>query len=145
MVGLRLESGMALAAIGLNAMFIAYLYSFYGRLSRPIEGSNIVLYPEQLLMVGMFLFALPGLGLAIITYFLSKRDAPRVVSAILIAHGILMPLGMLYASTLTDIINEEYRIPALLIVPQIFLVAGFIPLGLGIHIAKLKPIKRRYT
>jgi hypothetical protein len=145
MIGLRLETGMALAAIGLNSMFVAYLSSFYYALSRPIEGPNIILIPEQLMLVGIFLFALPGLGLAFITYFLAKRDAPRAVSAILIAQGILMPLGMLYASTLTDIINEEYRSAGLLIAPQIFLIAGFAPLGLGIHIAKLKPVKRRYT
>ncbi|NMJ86670.1 MAG: hypothetical protein EX285_02330 [Thaumarchaeota archaeon] len=141
----RLETGLALASIGLHGMFIAYLLSFYHALSRPIDGPNIVLHPTELLMVAIFIFALPGFGLACITYFISKRDAPRMASMILIAHGILMPLGMFYASTLTNNINEEYRSFEILTIPIIFLVPGFIPIGFGVHIAKLKPVKRRYT
>ncbi|MFQ5940661.1 MAG: hypothetical protein ACE5KA_03060 [Nitrososphaerales archaeon] len=144
MINIKLETGLAFASIGLHAMFVIYLSSFYYALGRQIEGPNIILYPSQLLLVGIFLFALPGFGLAAITYILSKRDAPRVASVVLIAQGILMPLGMFYASTLADNINEEYRSFELLIIPQIFLVVGFAPIGLGVHIAKLKPVKRRY-
>ena len=100
--------------------------------------------PSQLLLVGVFLFALPGFGLVIITYFLSKRNAPRETSILLIAHGIMMPLGMFYASTLTSNINETYRSFELLIIPQIFLIVGMAPIAFGIHIAKLKPVKQRY-
>lgn len=145
MLNIRLETGMALAAIALHAMFVAYLSSFYYALSRPIEGPNIILQPIQLMFVGIFLFALPGFGLAAIAYFLAKRDAPKVVSVILIAQGILMSLGMFYASTLADTINEEYRTFEVLIIPQIFLIPAFAPIGFGIHIAKLKPVKKRYT
>ena len=145
MINIKLETGLALASIGLHAMFVAYLLSFYYALSRPIEGPNIILYPQQLLLVSIFLFALPGFGLVIITYFLSKRNAPKVTSVIVIAQGILMPLGMFYALTLADNINEEYRTFEFLLIPKIFLVVGFVPIGLGVHIAKLKPVKQRYT
>ena len=145
MLNIRLETGMALAALALHAMFIAYLTSFYHALSRPIEETNIILYPFQLLIVGLFLFALPGFGVAGIAYVLAKREAPRVISIILIAQGILMPLGMLYASTFENTINQEYRSSEILVIPQILFVAGFAPIGLGIHIVRLKPVKRRYT
>ena len=144
MKSIRLETGLAIASLGLHTMFVAYLSSFYHALSRPIEGFNIILHPSQLLLVGVFLFALPGFGLVIITYFLSKRDAPRETSILLIAHGIMMPLGMFYAWTLTSNINEVYRSFELLIIPQIFLIIGVTPIAFGIHIAKLKPVKQRY-
>ena len=143
MLNIRLETGMALAALGLHAMFVAYLLSFYYALSRPIELGTIILIPWQLLIVGIFLFGLPGFGLAAVAYVLSKRDAPKVVSMILIAQGILMPLGMLYASTLANNISEEYKSAELLMVPQIFLVGGFAVIGLGVHLARLKSVKRR--
>lgn len=145
MLGIRLETGLAFASLALHAMFVAYLSSYYIALSRPIEGPNIIQFPEQLLIVGLFLFALPGFGLAFVTYFLSKREVPKVVAGILMAQGILMPLGMYYALTLVDNINEEYKIPAFITVPQILLGAGLIPIGLGAHIAKLKAVRRRYT
>ncbi|MEM3084329.1 MAG: hypothetical protein QXU32_05740 [Nitrososphaerales archaeon] len=145
MLGIRLETGMALAALALHVMFVLYLSSFYYALTRPIIGENIILYPTQLLLVGIFLFGLPGFGLSAIAYLLAKRDAPKVVSVILIAQGIVVPVGIFYASTLVNIINEEYRTFEILIVPQIFIVPGFVPIGFGIHIAKLKPVKRRYT
>jgi len=143
MLNIRLETAMALAALGLHVMFVAYLSSFYHALSRPVELGTIILIPWQLLIVGIFLFGAPGFGLAAIAYILSKRDAPKVVSMILIAQGILMPLGMLYISTLANNITEEYKSTELLFVPQIFFAAGFAPIGLGVHLARLKPVRRR--
>lgn len=144
MLNIKLETGLALAALALHAMFVAYVASFYIALSRPIEPGNVIFIPWQLLAVGIFLFGLPGFGLAGIAYVIAKRDAPKVVSALLIAQGILMPLGMLYSSTLANNIVEDYKTTTLLSIPQVFLVAGFAPIGLGIHLAKLKPIKRRF-
>jgi len=134
---------MALAALGLHAMFVLYLPSLYYALSRPVEPGSIILIPWQLLLVGIFLFGLPGFGLAGVAYVLSKREATKRVSMILIAQGILMPLGMLYSSMLANNINEEYKSAELLMVPQIFLVAGFAMIGLGVHLARLKPLRRR--
>jgi len=143
MLNIRLETGMALAALALHVMFVVYLYSFYYALSRPVEPGTIIFIPWQLLIVGMFLFGIPGFGLAAVAYVLSKREVPRVVSIILIAQGILMPLGMFYVSTLADNVNDEYKSSELLIVPHIFLIVGFAPIGLGVHLARLKPVKRR--
>ena len=146
MLSMRLETGLALAALGLHVMFVLYASSFYFALTKPIEVGNIVALPElawQLIIVGIFLFGLPGFGLAGIAYILARRDAPRVVSFILIAQGIVMPLGMFYASTLANNMSADYRTATLLILPQLFLIAGFAPIGLGTHLAKLKPMKRR--
>jgi len=143
MLNIRLETGMALAALALHVMFVAYLSSFYYALSRPVELGTIILIPWQLLLAGIFLFGVPGFGLAVVAYILSKRGVPKVVSMILIAQGILMPLGMLYASTVANNITEEYKSADLLVVPQIFLVAGFALIGLGVHLARLRPVRRR--
>lgn len=143
MLNIKLETGLALAAIGLHAMFIAYVTSFYVALSRPIDVGSVILIPWQLLIVGIFLFGLPGFGLAGISYIIARRDVPRIVSVILIAQGIMMPLGMFYSSMLANNIIEDYKTDTLLAVPQIFLIAGFAPIGLGVHLAKLKPMKRR--
>ncbi|MGH9876463.1 MAG: hypothetical protein ACRD5H_02405 [Nitrososphaerales archaeon] len=143
MLNIKLETGLALAAIGLHAMFIAYITSFYVALSRPIDIGSVILIPWQLLIVGIFLFGLPGFGLAGISYIIARRDVPRIVSVILIAQGIMMPLGMLYSSMLANNIVEDYKSDRFLAVPQIFLIAGFAPIGLGVHLAKLKPMKRR--
>jgi len=143
MLNIKLETGLALAATGLHAMFIAYVTSFYVALSRPIDVGSVILIPWQLLIVGIFLFGLPGFGLAGISYIIARRDVPRIVSVILIAQGIMMPLGMFYSSMLANNIIEDYKTDTLLSVPQIFLIAGFAPIGLGVHLARLKPMKRR--
>jgi hypothetical protein len=143
MLNIRLETGMALAALALHIMFVVYLSSFYYALSRPVEPGTIIFIPWQLLIVGMFLFGIPGFGLAVVAYVLSKREVPKVVSMILIAQGILMPLGMFYVSTLANNVNDEYKSNELLIVPHMFLIVGFAPIGLGVHLSRLKPVKRR--
>lgn len=143
MLGIRLETGMALASFALHAMFVAYLLSLYYALSKTIAVGNVILFPMQLAIVGIFLFALPGFGLAAIAYIMSRRDALRVVSIILIAQGIMMPLGMLYASSVSGGINEEYKTFDILILPQVFMAAGLAPIGLGAHLARLRPAKRK--
>jgi len=139
---IKLETGMAFAGLGLHALFVAYMASFYIVLSKPFEVTGILL-TYQLVLVGMFVSGIPGFGLAIVAYFLSKRTASRIVSMILIAQGVLMPAGMAYASMLSNNINPEYKSFELLITPQIFLAAGFLMIGLGVHLSRLKPIKRR--
>jgi hypothetical protein len=143
MLNIKLETAMALVSLALHVMFVAYVSSLYYALSRPIELGKIILIPWQLLLVGIFLFGLPGFGLAVIGYVLAKRSASRVVSMILIAQGIVVPLGMMYALMLANNINEEYRSAVLAIIPQIFFGAGFSLIGLGVHLARLKPVKRR--
>lgn len=142
----RLETGIALAALGLHSMFVLYLISLYFALSRPIEQEfHLIFYPIQLLVVGLFLFGITGFGLAGVAYILSKRDVPRNVSFILLAQGVILLGGMLYSSSIYDNINEEYQSFELSIVPILFLIASFAPIGLGIHLTKLKPMRRRYT
>ncbi|MFQ5970445.1 MAG: hypothetical protein ACE5J2_08130 [Nitrososphaerales archaeon] len=139
---IKLETGVALGAFALHALFVAYMASFYIALSKPFEVTGILL-TYQSLLVGVFISGIPGFGLAIVAYILSKRSLSRIVSMILIAQGVLMPAGMAYASMLSNNINPEYKSFELLITPLIFLVAGFLMIGLGVHLSRLKPIKRR--
>ncbi len=143
MLGIKLETGMALAAFALHAMWVVYLISFYHALSRPITVGNVIYFPMQLATVGIFLFALTGFGLAVIAYMMSRRHASKIPAIILIAQGIVLLLGMLYASSITGSINEEYRTAEILSLPHAFMVAGIVPLGLGIHLSRLRPAKRR--
>lgn len=140
---IRLETGLALAGLGLHVLWIGYLASFYMVLSRPLESTGILLVIQPL-MIGMFISGIPGFGLAAVSYFLSKRYALKTVSMILIAQGIILPLGMAYDYTLSANVIEDYKTAILFVTPQAFLVAGFAPIGLGVHLAKLKPVKRRY-
>jgi len=139
---IKLETGLASAGLGLHVLWIAYLASFYIALSRPIEIVGILL-TLQPLMVGMFIAGLPGFGLGGIAYILSKRTVPKTVGMILIAQGIILPLGMSYDSMLSGNIDPEYKSALLLVTPQIFLVAGFAMIALGVHLIRLKPVKRK--
>ena len=139
----KLETGLASAGLGLHVLWVVYLASFYIALSRPISLETGILLTVQPLMVGMFISGIPGFGLAGIAYILSKRAAPKTVVIILIAQGIILPLGMTYASMLSGNINQDYKSSILLVTPQIFLVAGFALIGLGVHLARLKPVKRK--
>jgi hypothetical protein len=138
----RIETGLALAGLGLHILWIFYLAAFYTALSRPLETTGILLVLQPL-MIGMFISGIPGFGLAGVTYVLSKRCALKTVSMILIAQGIILPLGMAYDYTLTANILAEYKSDMLFITPQIFLAVGFVLIGLGAHLARLKPVKSR--
>ncbi len=139
---LKLETGLALSGLGLHMLWIAYLSSYYIALSKPMETTSLLL-TLQPLMVGMFVAGLPGFGLAGVAYILSKRTLPKTVGIVLIAQGVILPLGMAYASTLASHINTISKSDILLITPQLYMIGALVIIGLGVHLTRLKPIRRK--
>lgn len=142
MPSIRLESGIAFVALALHAMFITYLSSLFYALSRPAQLGTVAAFPMQFALNGILLFALPGFVMAGIAYTMSKRQALRSVAKILIAQGILLPAGMFFVSSLTGNLAEVHKVADILTLPWIFLFAGFAPIALGVHLTRLKPVKR---
>ncbi len=141
---LKLEVGAAFASLTLALLFSSYFISLFQVLTKPLDiGTALVaLEISQKIFIGMSVFGIPNIGLSVTTYILAKRNALKIVSIILMIQGITIIVGMLLTLNLSNNLINEYKELNISIVPQIFIFTGIIPLGLGIHLSRLKPQKR---
>ncbi len=143
----KYDTWMGIAALALHVMFIIYTNAFYTVLTLPIAIGRTFAYPFQIMLIGIFLFGLPGFGLAGVTYLLARRlarkeIARRLPSILIIAQGVILIAGMLNASSIVSKMNEEYRSMQFELLPYAF-IAGAIPMiGFGLHLYTIKPIKK---
>jgi hypothetical protein len=138
---------MGIAALALHLMFVIYTNLFYIVLTQPIAIGRTFAYPWQVMIIGLFLFGVPGFGLVGATYLLARRLARRemvrrVPSMIILAQGIILIAGMVNASSIVPNINQEYRLQQFEILPQIFIAGGVAIIAFAIHLYTIKPIKK---
>ena len=144
MLQMKPETGLALASLALALMFIFYFTSLFGVFTKPLGIGTTVLAQQawQKVFIGMTVFGIPNIGLAGATYILARRNALKIVSIILMIQGIVIIGGMLNTLSISDNFIDEYKALDIQAIPQGFMFTGIIPLGLGIHLYKLKPQKR---
>jgi len=138
---------MGIAALALHLMFVIYTNLFYTVLTQPIAIGRIFAYPWQVMIIGLFLFGVPGFGLAGVAYLLARRLARRemvrrVPSIIILAQGIILIAGMVNASSIVPNINQEYRLQQFEILPYLFIAGGVAIIVFAIHLYTIKPIKK---
>ena len=79
-------------------------------------------------------------------FFMSKRYGSRPVGAIIIAGGIVLFAGMLYANTLVPKIDANYRVFAVETIPPLFMAVSAPIMGIGAWLLRTKkrPIKEYF-
>ncbi|RMF29779.1 MAG: hypothetical protein D6752_05345 [Candidatus Nitrosothermus koennekii] len=138
------ETGLAFASLSLALIFIFYFISLFIVFTKPLDIGTTALAQQawQKIFIGMTVFGFPNIGLSIATYILAKRNALKIVSIVLIVQGIVIIAGMADTLSISANFIDEYKLLNMEMIPQAFLIAGIIPLGLGIHLFTLKPQKR---
>ncbi len=142
-MNLKLEDWMSLASLGLAAMFVALLLSFYNFLIGPEGiGPERVVEPGSLLLQLIFISAAPCLVLAGFAFVMAKTYGSRLGGALLIAAGVTIVAGMAIGVTMVPKIASQYIVGAVGVVPFIFMPAGAGVTGIGGYM--LVASKRRY-
>lgn len=143
-IQLKPETGLASGSLLLALLFISYFISLFNVFTKPLDIGTTLLAQQawEKVFIGITVFGIPNIGLSVTTYILAQKNALKIVSIILIIQGIIVILGMVSALSITDNFINEYKSLNIQIIPQAFLFAGIVPLGLGIRLYKLKPQKR---
>ena len=131
-MNLQMEGWTSLASLGLAAMFVALLLSFYNFLIGPEGiGPERVVEPGSLLIQLIFISAAPCLVLAGFAFVMAKTYGSRIGGALLVAAGIIIVAGMVIGLTMVPKIPSQYIVGAVGIAPFIFIPAGAIVTGIG--------------
>jgi hypothetical protein len=140
---LKLEDWTSLASLGLAAMFVALLLSFYNFLIGPEGiGPERVVEPGSLLLQLIFISAAPCLILAGFAFVLSKTYGSPIGGALLLAAGVMIVAGMAIGITMVPEIPSQYIVGAVGVAPFIFMPAGAGVAVIGGYMLAVS--KRRY-
>ncbi len=131
-MNLQMEDWTSLASLGLAAMFVALLLSFYNFLIGPEgTGPERVVEPGSLLLQLIFISAAPCLVLAGFAFMMAKSNGSSVGGALLIAAGVMIVTGMVIGVTMVPKIPSQYIVGAVGVAPFIFMPAGAGVIGIG--------------
>jgi hypothetical protein len=143
---MKLESWMSLASLGLSAMFVGLLLSFYNFLIGPNgDGPQRVVEPGSLLLQNIFISGAPCLVLAGFVFGMAKTFGTRVGGSLLLGAGVLMVAGMVYGINMLKDIDEQFMVGAMPYAPYFFLFAGAGVAAVGGYLLLVSTKRARYT
>jgi hypothetical protein len=141
---LKLEDWTSFASLGLSAMFVALLLSFYNFLIGPQgDGPERVVDPGSLILQIIFISAAPCLVLAGFAFGMAKTHGTRIGGMLLVAAGIIMIAGMAAGIPLLARIPDQYVVGVVGVAPYFFMAAGAGVTAVGGYLlaaSKRKPI-----
>lgn len=139
---MAVEKYLAVAALGLFAMFGGEINVFYTYLISP----RVEVEPEPQILMFISIGVAPAMRVAGTAFFMSKRYGSRSVGAIIIAGGIVLFASMLYANTLVPKIDTNYRVFAVETIPPLFMAVSAPIMGIGAWLLRTKkrPIKEYF-
>jgi hypothetical protein len=145
-MNLKLEGWTSLGSLGLAAMFVTLLLSFYNFMIGPEgTGPERVVEPGSLLLQLIFISAAPCLILAGVAFVLAKTYGSSIGGALLIVTGVIIVAGMAIGVTMVPKIPSQYIVGAVGVVPFIFMPAGAGVTGIGGYMLAVSKIKRIHS
>jgi hypothetical protein len=143
---LQMEDWTSLASLGLAAMFVALLLSFYNFLIGPGGmGPERVVEPGSLLLQLIFISAAPCLVLAGFAFAMAKTYGSPIGGALLVAAGIMIVAGMVIGVTMVPKIPSQYIVGAVGVAPFIFMPAGAGVTGIGGYMLAISKRRRIHS
>jgi hypothetical protein len=134
-----IEKYIAIASLGLFAMFVGEVNVFYNYLTNP----NVDTDPEAKLLMYVSIGVAPASVMAGTAFIMSKRYGSRQIGGLILAGGIVLFVGMLAASYTLPKVDANYKIYTVEIIPSLFMGVSFAVMGAGgfLFRTKKRPIK----
>lgn len=134
---MAIEKYIAVASLGLYIMFVGEILTLYNfMIDPPIE-----VEPEPKILQYISIGAAPALILTGVSFIMAKRYGSKPIGAMIISGGAILLVGMFFAQTLLDNIEEVYLKQAVTITPPLFMVVSIPVIVIGAYLLRIK--KRR--
>jgi len=139
---MAIEKYLAVAALGLFAMFGGEINVFYSYLIAP----RVEVEPEPQILMFISIGVAPAMCITGTAFIMSKRYGSRQIGATIIAGGIVLLASMFYANTLVPKIDVNYRVYAVEAIPPLFMAVSIPIIGIGAWLfrTKKRPIKEYF-
>ena len=141
---MKLEAWAALAALGLSIMSAVLMVALYNFLIGPDhKGPSTQVLPGELVVQEISISAIPSTVVSFFVFAMGRGHGNKPAGLLLVGSGVIMILGMAFASTLVPQIQRQYATTGIIVIPYIFMAAGAATTGLGVYLAVVS--KKRYA
>ena len=132
---------IAMAGIGLYAMFVGEIISVFNFMS---DQTFATFEPESKILQFISIGAAPGLVMSGTSYMIARKFGSKQIGWLVIAGGIVLLVGMFYASIMLDNIDKEYSVFTVIITPPLFIVVSIPVIIVGTLLFRIKKRSKKY-
>ena len=133
---------IAMAGIGLYAMFAAEIISIFNFMADPTMTEFFE--PESKILQFISMGVAPGVIMSGTSYMIARKFGSKQIGWLVIIGGIVLLVGMSYAYTMLDGIDKEYQMFTVNIVPPLFIVVSISVMIVGALLFRIKKRSRKY-
>ena len=141
---------IALAGVGLYAIFVGEMISIFnymlepseqalqdGFIKPPVEPSSKIL---QFISIGVA----PGLVMSATAYMLGRKFGSKQIGMLIIVGGLILLTGMFYANTMINDIEKDLRVFTVIITPPLFMCVSIPMIIVGALLFRIKKRPKKY-
>ena len=133
---------IAMAGIGLYAMFVGEIISIFNFMSEPTLSDFFE--PESKILQFISIGVAPGVIMSGTSYMIARKFGSKQIGWLVIAGGIVLLVGMFYASIMLDNIDKEYYVFTVIITPPLFMAVSIPVMIVGALLFRIKKRSRKY-
>ena len=139
-MALQYGAYIAMAGIGLYAMFVGEIISIFNYMSKP----EIAIEPASKVLQFISIGVAPGVIMSGASYMIARKFGSKQIGWLVIAGGIVLLVGMLYAYTMLDDIPKDYQVFTVMITPPLFILVSIPIMAVGVLLFRLKKRPKKY-
>ena len=140
-MALQYGAYIAMASIGLYAMFVGEIISIFNFMS---EQTFVTFEPESKILQFISIGVAPGVIMSGTSYMMARKFGSKQIGRLVIAGGIVLLVGMSYAYTMLDSIDKDYHVFTVIITPLLFMVVSIPIIIVGGLLFRIKKRPKRY-
>jgi hypothetical protein len=120
---MSLEKWVAIASVGLYAMFVGEIISIYHFMTDiPANFEfGVAFDPSPKILQFISIGVAPASVLSALSFILSRRYGSKQIGSMILGGGIILLIGMAYCYTLLDDLVNSYVTDAVIITPPLFM------------------------
>ena len=139
-MALQYGAYIAMAGIGLYAMFVGEIISIFNYMSNP----EIAIEPASKVLQFISIGVAPGVVMSGTAYMIARKFGSKQIGWLVIAGGIVLLVGMLYVYTMLDDIPKDYQVFTVMITPPLFVLVSVPIMVVGALLFRLKKRPKKY-
>ena len=149
-MALQYGADIAMAGIGLYAIFVGEMISIFNYMLEPsgeallddfikppVDASGKIL---QFISIGVA----PGLVMTATSYLIARKFGSKQTGWLIIIGGLVLLIGMFYANTMIDGIEKDLRVFTVTITPPLFMAVSIPMIIVGALLFRLKKRPKKY-
>ena len=139
-MALQYGAYIAMAGIGLYAMFVGEIISIFNFMNDPM----IAIEPASKVLQFISIGAAPAVIMPGTSYMIARKFGSKQIGWLIIAGGVVLLIGMSYAYTMLDSIDKDHQVFTVMVTPPLFMVVSIPIMAVGALLFKLKKRPKKY-